>query len=84
MRYNTIEIKPISDKWKVLDYEDKQDRKRTATTPNAMGFYHYPRSMPREKAFKKLKTLLVKRHKKEIERLQKSLMSLEKVSIERK
>jgi hypothetical protein len=83
VRYNTVEIKPnsLTEKWVYGFSRDPQDRVRAKTVPNGLGFYVYPTTMSDQKAFDKLKAHLVARHKKEIDRLLKSLDKLEKLEL---
>ena len=55
------------------------DREVVQSLPNPLGFYHYPRKMGETKAFQKLKSFLIKKHRDEIAGLKKSLTDLEKL-----
>jgi len=62
--------------WKYSITELPGDYQREKRVPMALGFYHYPTSMDDRRAFEKLKDCMVKRHRKEIALLQKSLDKL--------
>lgn len=90
MKYSTVEIKPkllfkggiakFTD-WQIKYYVDDTDRIRGSTAPMGMGFYHYPKYIGLQRAFDKLKNKLIKGHKNEIARLEKSLQKLEKLQL---
>ena len=92
MKYSTVEIKPklffkggiakFTD-WQIKYYDDDDDRIRGSSAPMAMGFYHYPKYMGLQKAFDKLKNKLIKGHKNEISRLEKSLQKLENLQLQK-
>lgn len=83
MRYDLIEIKPnpFNHIWEVhFSKGDGQDRVKTKITPNnGLGFMHYPEWWSNEQAFNKLKKAMIKRHKKEIRLIERSLKALEKI-----
>ena len=82
MKYNTIQIQPVSkDKWGVTVTENQGDRVETETEPDGLGFFHFPETMSVEEAFDCLKTKMIKYHQKEIERLEKSLNALQNLTI---
>jgi hypothetical protein len=83
MKYDTVEIirDRFRNKWVTRCSADNEDRKRGCTTPMGLGFYHYPRYMGVQRAFDKLKSKLIKGHKDEITRLEKSLEYLEKLQL---
>lgn len=83
MKYKTIEIKPsyTTREWQVFFREDDIDRRGGKTYPHPIGFYHFPETISLNKAFLKLKECMVKRHKDEIAKLEKSLKELEKVEL---
>lgn len=80
MKYKTMKIKPNGNSWRMEISKDDNCRVITKTYPNALGFYHYAETIPNEKAFDDLKKTMVKKHKEEIEKLQKSLQALEELN----
>lgn len=77
MYYDTIEIKPVGGKWRAGHEQidgDRQSEKRAR--PNALGFFHYPRSWGLQKGFSLLQDEMIKRHEEEIAALSKSLDAL--------
>lgn len=81
MRYFTMNIKPNRERWTAFVTEDATERRETKTLPNVLGFYHFPNTMSKETAFRRLKKRLIKMHEKEIVRLQRSLAALEKLTL---
>jgi hypothetical protein len=81
MRYGSVRIRPDRERWTAFVEEVHVDRFSTKTVPNALGFYYYPYTVSKEKAFDRLKRCMIKRHRKEIVRLQRSLAALEKLSL---
>jgi hypothetical protein len=86
MKYDLVEIRPldigVGKQWDVRWSKDDTDRvDRKPYKPNGLGFFHYPRFMGLKKAFRLLKEEIIKEHKDEIERLQKSLDALEKLEL---
>lgn len=85
MLYNTISITPQDDgTWKVSVHEVPEERDEKGPPPNAQGFYHYPRKMGEEEAFRKLRNLMVKRHREEIKDITESMESLQKLTFGKK
>jgi len=85
MKYSTVEIKPQGykrDTWEVSFYDLDGDRVEESPGPHSLGFYHYPRKLGKEKAFNKLKSLLISKHSAEIERLTKSLKKLKELRLQ--
>lgn len=81
MKYHAVQIKPNRERWTAfVEYSDV-DRRPTKTFPNKLGFYHFPATMSKETAFNKLKKCLISEHKREIRRLQRSLLALEKLTL---
>lgn len=80
MKYKFVQILPTVDfdGWSVFFGSDDQDRERTKTDPSPMGHYWYPRSMADKSAFDRLKACMIRKHRQEIERLQKSMAELER------
>lgn len=77
MLFSTVEIKPsIDNEWKISFSDLDGDRYNDGAPPSCMGFYHYPRRKGKEKAFNELKDKMIESHKKEIDRLTKSMNSL--------
>jgi hypothetical protein len=79
MRFSTIQIRPSGhkrDKWEVSFDDLPGDRVNEGHGPHALGFYHYPRRMGKEKAFEAMKAHLVAKHEEEIAALTKSLAKL--------
>ena len=79
MKYNTINIHIRDNKWLWHLEIRPEEREETETVPNANGWYHFPSTMLPSEAFKKLRACMVKRHKFEIKRLEKSLTELQKL-----
>ena len=82
MKFNTVEIRPGGinrDKWTVSFSELDGDRVNEGLGPNPTGFYHYPRRLGKEKAFKALHSLLVSKHQEKIAELTKSLEKLQEL-----
>ena len=85
MKFSCVEIRFIRsrDKWEVTFFDDLGgDKINENQKPNNLGFYYYPSKMGREKAFKALRTHLIKTHEKEIKILEKSLRKLKKLKID--
>ena len=82
MKYDLVEIRPVVDgqKWRVSFTPDDRDRTKIKTYPSPLGFFHYPRSIGKKRAFNKLKHVLVQAHREEIARLRKSLIALENLN----
>lgn len=82
MKYDCIEIRPSPDyqAWRVSLSQDDEDRFNTPTQPNSLGFYHYPRRKGTAHGFNTLKAHLIARHREEINRLQRSLDALYKLT----
>lgn len=61
MLYDTIEIKPtLNGEWEVLHRALPHDRKKGEQQLNAtLGFFHYPRKMGKEKAFRMLRDRMI-------------------------
>jgi hypothetical protein len=84
MKYSLVQIKT---KWNGKGWEkpifstDDADRVRSKSVPCGLGFYHYPAYFTKKRAWNKLKKYMIKRHKDEIARLEKSLNKLEKIEI---
>ena len=80
MIYSMVKFKIIEHKkekeWKAVFYDIEGDREDFAHHPNSAGFYYYPRELGKEYAFEALRTHLIKKHKEEIELLEKSLKKL--------
>lgn len=86
MKYDLVEIRALGigdeKKWDVRWSKDDTDRVDSKPyKPHPLGFFHYPRFMGLKKAFRLLKEEIIKQHKDEIERLQKSLAALEKLEL---
>lgn len=80
MKYKTVKIFPnaLRDKleWRVMFMKGDLDRVETKAVPNALGFFHYPETMPDEDAFEKLKVCMIEAHEKEIKQLKESVDKL--------
>ena len=76
--HRTIEIrvKAFTHEWTVVDRTLDDLERELCTKPCAIGWYHYPITMTREKAFESLKNCMIKRHREEIGKLQESLNKL--------
>ena len=72
MLYDTLEIKPtLNGEWEVLHRELPYDRKKDGQQLNAaLGFFHYPRSWGKEKAFEVLRNRMIEERLKVIAELQ--------------
>jgi hypothetical protein len=85
VKYDLVEIRDsgVGDdqKWGVRWSKDETDRVSSKSKPHQLGFFRYPRCMGLKKAFRLLKSEMIKRHKDEIEKLQKSLDALEKLEL---
>jgi hypothetical protein len=81
MKYNVIQIKPNRERWTAYVEEVSMDRALSKTVPNANGFYYFPSTVSKNKAFDRLKRCMIKRHKLEIHQLQRSLAALERVTL---
>lgn len=79
MIYRQVRIDVLGKKWVVSVKELPMDREDVVTVPNAMGWYNYPETMSDPVAFRKLKLCMVRRHKRQIADLQKSLGALQGV-----
>jgi hypothetical protein len=64
-----------------FDKSSKVDREDEKTVPSALGYYHYPETMSDKKAFNTLIAGMVKRHRDEIRRLQKSMDKLKALKL---
>ena len=78
MQYKTVRINVLLPQrvWRYSISTLPGNFEREKRIPMALGFYHYPASMDDRRAFEKLKDCMVKRHRKEIALLQKSLDKL--------
>lgn len=79
MLFSTVEIRPSiakSGEWSATFTDLEGDRNREDQGPHPLGFYHYPRSMGREKAFWILKNYMVKQYEDEIAELTNRLEKL--------
>lgn len=78
MRYDSIELDPVPGfGWVVRHHQVHGDREpRKDYTPNALGFFHYPRKWGIGRGFAVLKKTMIERHEAEIARLEKSLAAL--------
>lgn len=79
MLYDTIELLPQHGfgVWNVTHSRVPGDREpRKKYLPHGLGFFHYPRKWGVKRGFDALKAAMVKRHKDEIARLEKSLAAL--------
>jgi len=83
MIYNTWTVKATSKGWDVSHKESDIDREEVETVPNSMGWYHYPNTMDSEQALRDLRDIMIKSHKEEIKRIQRSLWGLNFLSSER-
>ena len=76
MKAKYIYIEPEDGNWKVSYESHPGEVQKFKVTPSGLGFMPYPATWTKKRAFKRLHTHLVKRHQKEIERLQESLERL--------
>jgi hypothetical protein len=81
MKYNVITIDPRNNKWVTSYNKVSFDRIKKKQKPNPLGFYYFPEEMPVEQAFQELKNVMIKDHKKRIDKLTKSLDELEKLEL---
>lgn len=79
MYYSTVRIRPSidADTWEVFFSDMPYDREPGGEHISGLGFYHYNRRKGKQKAFDTLKADMIKRHKDEIQKLEKSLKKLE-------
>lgn len=78
MRYKTvtIDVNIVKRVWTYTISTLTGDYKREKRVPLALGIFNYPATMDDRRAFEKLKACMVKRHRKEITLLQRSLDKL--------
>ncbi len=85
MKYGLVEIKPAGFKnktyteWKCGFSFDDEERKRGPEVCSSLGFHYFPGKSSKEKAFLKLKNLLVNEHERKIANLTLSLKKLKKL-----
>lgn len=77
MIYKTIQFSQREGNWVFNFRTNNGEREETETTPNANGWYHFPATMTEKEAFKKLRSCMVRAHKKEIKRIEESLAKLQ-------
>jgi len=76
MKYDTVTLTPRDNAWEVSFKKNPLERIRTKTIPNDRGFYHYPETMSKKAAARKLIQRMIVRHKEEISKLTDSLNAL--------
>lgn len=76
MKYCTVRIQQSKGSWAVTFENLAGGRRAIAQGPHRLGFYHYPRSIGKRRAFERLRAKLVKCHETEIERLRESVERL--------
>jgi len=82
MKYSVVRIMPNRERWTAFVEEVDGDRVGGKTAPNSsLGFYWFPITTSPQVAFRKLKHSMVVRHKKEIRKLQRSLVELDKLTL---
>lgn len=90
MRFNTIELRPLFKrdtrthevlKWLISHREDDRDREDMATVPFPVGWYHYPVSIPKKKAFRMLKQCITKSYKDGIANMKATIANMEKALV---
>ena len=81
MLYNTVEIKPSNRSWAVTFKDTLKERKEKETKPSAIGIYHYPETLGKEKAFEVLQAHMIMWHQNLIAELTDSLKKLQKVKL---
>ncbi len=85
MKYRLVEIRPIYSggktytEWKCTFSFDDEERKRGPEVCSVHGFHYFPQKSNKEKAFLKLKNLLVTQHERKIANLTLSLKKLKKL-----
>lgn len=88
MFYKCMRIKNDDGQLKYWIEEDGVDRCRTKTRPvildSGYAFYHYPKTMPDEKAFEKLKAAMSKSYDTLIYNLTKKQKQLQTLQLKRK
>jgi hypothetical protein len=81
--FSTVEIvfDVDTNNFKCYFYDLDGDRNGKDSTPDPLGFYHYPRRIGKEKAFTMLRDLMIKRRKNIINTMLKAIESLENLEI---
>jgi hypothetical protein len=85
MIYDTLEIRPVNNKWEIFYTRGEIERELCSTWPSPNGFYHFPRKkFTKEKAFDLLKDKIIFDHENEIARLQASLKDLRNLTLKKR
>jgi len=79
MKYDTVMINVVDDRYSVVFLSDDSEREETETTPNDEGYYHYPRIMSPELALNKLKKHMIDNISKDIKHLQEKIEKMNKL-----
>ena len=81
MKYSVIKIHPRypGGEWTSTLMSDSHDREPEDTRPNALGFFWFNETTHPKAAFLELRDCIAQRHRREIERLKKSLKKLQEL-----
>lgn len=82
MKQSLIEIRPEvfkKNQWHVRSKDLPHKRVNIQTHPSPLGFFFFPTTMSKKLAFEKLRRCMVEAHRQEIEKLEKSMKSLEEI-----